>query len=451
MKAAFQQILPSPPKLSCQSHQPLQHKITSPKPPSFPWIIASISSPFRSHFQSQRVCAASSPLTSCPNESGTTSTQMAPFADGTEFDLSRLIAYSEQRAKVRTMLARTCLERSARGRFTLFRKLPLELRLIIWKFTFKARTIRLHLVKIEHAGQGPLWKCVIAGDRDPVALFVCHESRELALKTYETFITQNLTACPQPPNYELKLVGFPSMRINFDIDKIILSRASPNHPPAIDMIATEKVKNLGVDLNLHGTTIIDALNLSRLLKDWPNLKSLQFIFGSGSTNKGLTEALKTGVALPLVPFDSNLEDYLAHAQQKQGRARNQPINNMDSLHDVFSTGETIKRGFWNFMRDNVAPHQWTGLVFDTAFQASWTTEAPTFKAHIAGVRTPRLVAECSCMILNRDQLPPHLQGLFSENRFPATFWRKWQIGGSDGEIGSRYDGIERLFGEMKID
>lgn len=55
------------------------------------------------------------------------------------------------------------------------------------------------------------------------------------------------------------------------------------------------------------------------------------------------------------------------------------------------------------------------------------------------------------LIMNRDQLPPHLQALFSEKQFPAAFWRKWQIGGSDGEIRSRYDGIERLFGEMKIE
>ncbi|KAF8854287.1 hypothetical protein BDZ45DRAFT_693528 [Acephala macrosclerotiorum] len=321
---------------------------------------------------------------------------MTPFADGTKFDLSRPIASLEQRAKARTILARTCLARRVRGQFTLFRKLPLELRLMVWKFSFKARNIRLHLIRIERAGQGPLWKCVVAGDRDPGALFVCHESRELALKTYETFITKNPNVGPNLHNYELKLVGFPSMRINFDVDKVIVSRASRDNPSAKDLIATEKVKNLAVDLSLHGTTVIDTPHLPRLLNDWSNLKSLQFIFGSGSTNKkGLTEALKTGMVLPLVPFDSNLEDYLAYVHQKQGRTRNQPINNMSRLHYVFLTAETIKREFWNFMKDAVAPHQWPGLIFDTAFQAAWTTEASTFEDHIAGVRTPRLVAECS--------------------------------------------------------
>ncbi|CZR63678.1 uncharacterized protein PAC_13575 [Phialocephala subalpina] len=244
--------------------------------------------------------------------------------------------------------------------------------------------------------------CVIAGDREPIALSVCHDSRELALKTYETFLTKNpTTAFPTKtpttsllplPDYKFKAADFPSMRINFDLDKVIISRAARDIPMAKGLISTEKVKNLAMDLNLHGTTAIEGPDLIRLLKDFPNLVNLRFVFGTGwTTRHGMTEALGKKVALPL-----------------QEKARGQPVNDISRLQYVFSSRETIKRTFWNFMSNFVAPHQWTGLVFDTAFQAAWTTEAQTFEAHMRGLKIRRLVADYSLKIMDKDQLPLHL-------------------------------------------
>ncbi|KAF8853323.1 hypothetical protein BDZ45DRAFT_748734 [Acephala macrosclerotiorum] len=160
--------------------------------------------------------------------------------------------------------------------FALFSELLKELRLQIWEHTFDTPTqvVRMYFT--------------VAGDPNPVVLSVCYESRELVSKTYEPLLHD------YPPNNflvltlgiswftKIKFSGFHYIRFNFTRDKLVFSRSHGGLPDLESLLSTQKVHKLDLDLIEHESTggPVVPPSLRRLKKDFPRLRSLEYMLSS---------------------------------------------------------------------------------------------------------------------------------------------------------------------------
>ncbi|CZR57776.1 uncharacterized protein PAC_07665 [Phialocephala subalpina] len=333
--------------------------------------------------------------------------------------------------------------------FALFPELPKELRLQIWEHTLETRprVVRMHLQMLDR----PQLRCTIGGDPNPVALSVCHESRELASETYEPLLhdyppNNFLGLIPNFPSFtRVKFSGFRYMRFNFATDKFVFGRSERGLP-----IEHESPDRFEV-----------APNLSKLAQDFPNLRRLDYILNTATPHPEATmdALLKKGEGSShLVPLDSNLTDLLFYQQQKQGQGlsdRFDPINSLLDLAFDIREASMAKAEFRDFMSTLDTSRHWTKLKnFETFFQVVRNNrydlhsiiqvDNDTERRKLRWVVPPYVVRFENLNQLLRERENPY-DGY--ESGFPCDRLATRTICDQDGEMFSRYDGMEELFRE----
>jgi hypothetical protein len=161
---------------------------------------------------------------------------------------------------------KTPLSTSIPGDFPSFSKLPLELRLKIWKMTTEERRV----VLIRTSEQS--WKFT-SSSPIPAALHVCSESREVALKTYKL-------------SFGSRTDGFTArVFFNFNQDTLYFRgewNGSPNEPQSyIGVFGTgvkeeerDRIQSLAVNMNT-GASSPDAACRNINFQQWKGLRELR--------------------------------------------------------------------------------------------------------------------------------------------------------------------------------
>lgn len=356
--------------------------------------------------------------------------------------------------------------------FPRFLNLPAEIRCRIWEFTYPhERFIQIISTGFDYENkswyldhEGTHW--TISGT-SPVALRVCHESREFAKKRYKTiyecFLKKEIQESKdnQPKTPRIGITGFLSIRIDLEYDTILLG---PAHVKYLrQWFDFTKIKHLAL-MSYEEYLGTDPVWMERLRRKpvwtgppesncwtnvWPNLKSLNFILGRtsrvpDSNNSSWQPDFK------LVDVDSNFSDLVAATKQMEPKEGNgAPPNN--TLFNFCSIATRLKQNFQAAKREIEKVKKWEKLdfrvtvaVFQTEMVLRDFDSCPTHDIrHKLSDRFVMYMRSC----LNRTQIPEYTP--FTQcSRSGLYYWiERMAVCYPDGEPKSRYDGIQRLFTE----
>jgi len=187
--------------------------------------------------------------------------------------------------------------------FVYFPKLPLELRTMIWKYTLPGpRVIKVAASDAAYPTThglellGPVWEASI--EQSPIAtplLHACHDSRAIALKTYEAAFTPQLRGNSFYFDWQLDTLYFQTGRA---VDCFFYNlRGSPQtyqRFPECDLTWRKQLRKMAVDYSSNRTVFADVY------RDMNQLEKLEFevlpeIFNSGIYSNSLQERFFDGI------------------------------------------------------------------------------------------------------------------------------------------------------------
>jgi hypothetical protein len=165
-------------------------------------------------------------------------------------------------------------------RFTLFPKLPLELRLKIWAYTMEPRIVTIYSQRLYDEANGSRTSRAMwwnSPDPVPTILHICHKSREEALKYYQRLFK---------PSDRQAIIYFnfskDTLRIgNIKHDSWIGGTSIGGDPITQDVFAffnyTENHVNIAENLRFMITEIDDHSSIWNQLRRFPALRELTVI------------------------------------------------------------------------------------------------------------------------------------------------------------------------------
>lgn len=330
--------------------------------------------------------------------------------------------------------------------FTLFRKLPTELRLKVWKATFpdaRLISIRRDFEDDEQPSQGrtpPYFAFTVSVTGDlPIALSVCRESYGVANASYPPLLSE-FSGCQWP----MRAFGLTHTRINYQKDTLLL-RAED-----VDNIAywlnISEIQNFAINVagssqepeDLFTSHIWDFLYLG-----FHSLKTMQLVFHAHSSEP--PEIAKRQHPIDdfhLLDVDSNFEDLIDYLQQKDGRGNVNPLRSLEPLQTVGPIARSLREG-WRSLLAGGKYDCWQELSFGIALEATERRAEHRFKNDTTTWRVPYRF-----LIFNRDSLPDYARR--EELELPFDVWVVRKLCDEHGNVDSRYDDLSRLFEEQCV-
>lgn len=333
-------------------------------------------------------------------------------------------------------------------KFRFYKKLPIELKMVIWDYSFEVRTIHVYLDEIKKDGDLLDLECIFASDKAlPAALSVCKESRELALRRYHKIETDMPFENEEDLDFsydQLEIyhrswtLGQRRTRVNFDLDTVLITGINM-YPVWSWWLATHRIKNLALDLaDADDASVIVEPNWKELAGRFPNLQNLNLVFGVGCCIPDKKSQELSRIKFPLITMDSNIEDFFHHRRQLTPRCiRLRPFSDVSLYIYICSRRVTIMENLRAFLTEDL-DGLWGGMKFETTF-LTWlpSREGPL------GVQVGHMVT-----VENLGQLPRKLRDQYKDSTFPKDMWISWKIGDGLEDLYSRYDGLQLLFGEV---
>lgn len=146
------------------------------------------------------------------------------------------------------------LSSSIMNAFSLFHRLPPELRLQIWHHTFdRSRSVRIGISIKDHGFAG--WKAIDDSGKPPPALHVCRESRVEALKYYE--LSFGTSKYP------------PAAYFSSDYDTLDMSNWDSRAHDTVNSLSAAYLLNLwfGKTLRSYDSAVADSAKVKSLIID----------------------------------------------------------------------------------------------------------------------------------------------------------------------------------------
>ncbi|CZR63681.1 uncharacterized protein PAC_13578 [Phialocephala subalpina] len=333
-------------------------------------------------------------------------------------------------------------------KFRFFKKLPTELKTMIWDYSFEARTVHMYLDEINKDDGLLDLHCIFASDKPlPAALSVCKESRQLALRRYQKLDTDmpfeheedlEFSYDQLEVYHRIRVRGHRNARVNFDLDTVLITGINLD-PIWSWFLATHSIKNLALDLvDADDPSYIVDPKWKGLARRFPNLKNLNLVFGEGCYIPGKRSAELSQIEFPLLPMDSNIEDLFHHKWQLTLRKfRYYPFHDLSLYVHICSRATSIKESLRAFLAQDTAPQEWVDLMWEATFLADTKFNQPL------AVRVGHVVE-----VDNLQQLPTMLRERHKDSQFPKNMFASWSMGDGVEDLYSRYDGLQLLFGEV---
>ncbi|KUJ13445.1 uncharacterized protein LY89DRAFT_737424 [Mollisia scopiformis] len=297
--------------------------------------------------------------------------------------------------------------------------------------------------KLKMAARTPLCKIsidAVGHKRLPIALSICHESRELALTRYSPLLTSDasttetvLRQFEQQSYGNVVLLGVRHMQIDFTRDTLMIFEPEVQISSIASYIHGERVERLVWSRITSSYIGPWDINWARFAVDFPDLKYLNLVFGTSSWAAGVSGPR---VNEQMIPMDSNLEDLFHFYQDITKRPHSNVGRDLSTLFFEFSHVARNRRNFWNFVIGPSAPSPWYKLSFETSF---WTTKRALDS--LLSLTYPIRVNSVY-------QLPRHSHKTWRHLEFPRIVLFRREVCDMDDQLFSRYEGIQELFREI---
>ncbi|KAH7313130.1 hypothetical protein BKA65DRAFT_542656 [Rhexocercosporidium sp. MPI-PUGE-AT-0058] len=305
--------------------------------------------------------------------------------------------------------------------FAYFSKFPVEVRLIIWKFSLPGQRIITHSPR---------------HNKNISLLSACHESRRLVKSTYTRILS---------PTYKTTETNTEFIWVDLDNDIVVRDLSTPesDNPSKnlFDRPTTEfnagcfrlftglaKVKHLAVAFDVlrqNGGSFFVALQACA-----PELESLTIMPSTQIDGSPLRKVkIEANDNIRLIELDSNVFDYVSFRRSRvQDRILKQKayrgvstlatyLNHSRQYKALFPTFVASSEGLWN-------------PKISVAIVTTWNRRCKSWQTRH----------------LDRD----HYNGKYigDDSRMYNGFVESLMMCSTDGEVLSRYDGIDRLFEEI---
>jgi hypothetical protein len=349
------------------------------------------------------------------------------------------------------------------GTFPRFLDLPKEIRLLIWELTYPRNRV-IQVISTRFYKEFENWQLDAKGSHwtisstSSIALDVCKESRDLAKTRYIPILEclhkeakdVDLSAHP------VRFSGLRSVRINLEHDTILMG---PAHMTYISQhLDFSKIKHLA--LMSYEEYLGTAPVLSGSLRHkprwtgpagswtstWPNLKSLNFVLGRTSCIPD-SENRPWQPGFELLDVDSNFSDTAAWIKQMSSKDETTVRLRFTTLQNICSLATELRRHYRDAKAAIEKAEKWENLEFRVTVAAHQQNMEDHSRRCCLRRDCPNRVWIVSYLSASseRNHVPPPADPL-QWTQLGLFYWQDdVPICDGDGEMWSRYNGIQGLF------